>query len=224
MNQKPSASTNRAHDVARGLRKLAYFWLAFGLVAVGLATWLATDVPRVFAAETITEDDFTNGSDQAILAGVLQVYASRLDLAEATDIGATLTGGQTMTVVSPFTGDQWEQGQAIPVMITSPLINGVQPDNTQAAAHPYMNELRSRPDNMLVTRLPDEQQQILRAEFASVDGVTDTTIFVWPDHVTATQFGDTGPKFGFLQAFGILSVGLLFWIGSFIYGRRAKRL
>jgi len=209
-------------NAAKNLRRLGDFWIVLGLAFLALHISVLLDTPKVFSVDAITEDDFTNRSDQAILTGTLQVRATRLDLEEATELGTTLTGGQTLTVLSPFTGEAWVMGDPIPVIITSPLISGVRPDTTQVAARPYMNELQTRPDNMLVTRLPDDMQAMLRIEQANIDGITGETIFVWPDHVTATELGNRAPEGSIFRPLAILAFAFCFIAASVFCGRKAR--
>lgn len=208
---------------ARGFGRLAIVFLVLTLLVGAGALVEYLDTPRIYSATDIEADDFTTGTNQAILTGTMQVRETRLDLADATEMSLQLTGGSSMTVLTPFTADEWTNGDDVDVMIVSPTISGVTRDTAQMAAQGYMDELTSKPDNILVTLLPDEMRTILAQDHSEIEGVSNATLFVWPDHVNSTNFGPTKDPFTFFTPVLPFLFALGFWIASRVFKRRAAQ-
>ncbi|SFI53582.1 hypothetical protein [Jannaschia pohangensis] len=189
-------------DWARGLRMLGYILGVIGALLLVVPILGLVGSPDTFAADAVTEDDFTNRDRQAMLMGMVHGAATSIYLLPIGN--ATLEGrlGRSGVFFTPITNSDTSPDGDVAVFIASPTVTGLTRETVNPAVRTYLDELADQPDPdaMLVTLLPQGDHDIFRSLGTQLPGVTATTLFVWPDHVVATEFGGPSDPPGFWQA------------------------
>lgn len=210
----------RAAGLARGLTMLTWVLGVIGvLLLVGSALPLLDRI-GTFDADAVTADDFTKRDDQALLTGTLRIDAGMTHLPPLSATSQRLSGGGEATVFVPLVTEDWAKGDPVDVYVTSPAMLGVTQSNAQMAMGQYMAELEARPDPdaLLVTLRPDGDQSKFR-NLTGVPGITAKTLFVWPDHVRATEYKTQPPGISIWQGIVTLLAALV----AGLFARRARR-